>query len=183
MDSIIGKKNSFAVEIEILKVQPQLWGRTAIWLNSCRIGDFNDENILAPFINSLSRIALSSDKFWEEDFAGKSCKDILLAISPFFYNPEDFFDLSNEEQERLQKFDKYLFQWGENFDAWAIYVVVKDTVCKFLWVKIQKENEDLNVHGHSIQCFEVPLLEVRDVYKQLCDIIPNECWPSFMKKI
>ena len=80
MLKVIGNKRFFALEYEILKVQPHIAGRSAIWVNNNRIGHINDVNILGPYMRSLSRIVLNPETFWLDEFNGLECSEYNISI-------------------------------------------------------------------------------------------------------
>lgn len=180
MNYLIGNKEIFAVEIEISQ---QKWdNQTSIWLNNIKVGDWEDKNILAPFINSLYRIARKYDDLELDKFNDLECEQIYLAIHPHFENPDEFFDLTLEDQKAFAIFDKYIFSWGEDFDSWGLSVIYKEGFCKFLWLQTSLNNEtNLNVRN-KFQCYEVELKLIQEVYNELTKIIPDSEWPVLIPK-
>lgn len=180
---IIGNKQTFAVQVEILKFEPWVWGKSAIWVGGEILGDYDDENIMGPFIGTLMDIALHSDKYWDEELKGLDDKDIFYTIHPFYNNPDGFYDLSDEEAKKYYKYDKYLMGWGENFDDYTISIVDKKELCLFIWVYTPNRDDDNFEVRNNIKSFEVPLLEIQEVYRQFCTLIPNEYWPKRLVKL
>jgi hypothetical protein len=80
--------------------------------------------------------------------------------------------LSISEQKKLEYLDHYLLSWGENFDNWTIRVIVNENNCKFLWVF----NND-----NMIQCFDIPLKEVEDIFEKLYTYVSKKYWPTLVK--
>jgi len=176
MHYLVGHTSSFAVELEL---SGDKWdNRTAIWLNNIRIGDWDDKNLVAPFLRSLRRVALKHNEFWENELDGLNCYQLFLAIHPFYNNPDDFYSLAEIEMNALLKFDKFLIFWGENFDAWALTIVYKDASLTFLWRYSPNGNEDSYETRNDIKCFDVALSEVKEVYNKLVDVLPREIWPN-----
>ncbi len=180
MKKLIGDKRVFALEIEIIKFKPTPWGKNCLWINNQQIGNFNDENVFSPFIRSMQRIAVEPHELWFEELDGLGCKEMFNKVFPFFHEPHLFYELSDEEQDMYCKYDTFIFNFGENFDSWAITSVFSGKACKFLWLKNPKiDNEILN----NIQCFDVPYTDVQEVYRQFCKLIPNKYWPTSIKKL
>ncbi len=176
MNYLIGKKELFAVEVN---VSTNKWGhKTALWLNNTRIGDWQDKNLLAPFINSLYRVALKNEDLWLNELEGLNCRQVFLTTNPFYNNPDKFYDLAVAEQEKLTRFDKFLFNWGENFDRWHLQVIVRKNICKFLWIQPTAYATNTYEARNNIQCFDVPLAMVQEVYYELGNLIPEKYWPS-----
>ena len=140
--------------------------------------------MLGPFLRQLATVATEYDDYWEPELQGLNCKDMFLATHPFFENPEALYDLSHDETEKYIKYDKFLLQWGENFDRWTLSVVVRNEICKFLWFSdwtTKRENNPDFKNG--IKCTDVPIKDVQAVYKEVCALIPDEYWPRSLKKI
>jgi len=175
MHHLIGKKEVFAVELELTGNK---WdNKTAIWLNDTRIGDWDDENLLAPFLRSLRTIALKYREFWLDELMGLDCHQIYLTIHPFYNDPDNFFSLSETEMDELTRFDKFLLTWGENFDSWGLSLTCRDEVYKFMWVHSPNGKEDSFEVRNDVKCFDVAFRQVQDVYQELLNIIPKEAWP------
>ena len=183
MEKIIGDKKSFAVQIHISRYEPWLWGKTCIWINNSQIGDFEDENILGPFIGSLMRVAIKSQGLWFKEFEGLDCREIFTTINPFYGDPDKFYDLPGDQQEKYTKYDIFLFQFGENFDNWLLYPIVKGEMCKFIWrMYVHSKSDNTEVHN-QIHCFDVPLRDIQEVYRQFCRLVPDQYWPTMIEKL
>jgi Immunity protein 42 len=183
MHHLIGNKNHFAVEIDFMTMTPRLWGKTALWINGIQVGDFEDENILGPFIGSLARVISYSNSLWNPQFEGLNCEEIFYTIDPVFDDPDSFYDLPDAEQEALEQLDIFSFAWGENFDDWVIYVIVKDELCKMIWFYDPDRGLGNKKAKGSVQCFEVPLADIKNVYRSMCNLIPDRYWPTLIKKL
>lgn len=181
MHTLIGEKHSFGIEIEIIKTRPHLWGKVALWVDGTRLGNFEDENILSAFINTLANIVYEHKSLWEHEFEGLSCKEIFYRIHPFYNNPEGFFDLSDSEQRSLERYDKFLFQWGESFDNWTLRVVVKDSECNFLWVHAPDRDFDTYEVRNNVKCGTVGLNQVIDGFNKLQTMVPDHDWPEVVR--
>lgn len=182
MHRIIGDKNLFAVEIDVLKYSPKLWGRSCLWIKNSQLGDFNDENILASFISSIMRIAIRYKTLWLDELSDLSIADLFYTINPFFTEPKKFYDLTYVDQEKYVKYDRFRFEFGENFDDYMINPVVKENICTFLWVT-NLSTVDSSFKSDSIQSFDVKLETIQNVYKDLCEQIPDQYWPTMIEKI
>lgn len=177
MHFILGDKENFGVELE-LKTE---WNnKTALWIQGNRLGDWEDENLLAPFLNSMYRISRKHDTFWLDELEGLSCYETYLTMHPFYNNPDEFFDLPEEDQDALIRFDKFLLEWGENFDQWGVVVTYKNDECTFLWVNngLRKTFEQKN----DIRCAKAKLSDVQKVYDELTKTIPEKDWPALIPK-
>ncbi len=130
---IIGNKDKLAIEIEINNYKESYLGKSAIWINSDRIGNFEDVIPLYPFFNTLAYIINNYNDLWDAQFQNHSIVDIFNIINPFFDNTDSFFDLSESEQKDLIRFDKFLFFWGENFDQWILNVFYYKEQFTFLY--------------------------------------------------
>lgn len=187
MYKLIGNKESFAVEIDLLRIEEynkQCWIKSRLWIGGNLIGIFEeDENYLWPFISSLRVIAEKPEIFWDDELEGLTCTETFFTINSFFGRFDDYMKLSDEEAAYYQKYQKYEFMWGENFDQWKINVVIKDSFCTFLWLSYWNEdgseNKEYNDYVKVVQCFKVPLSEVQNVYKEVYDMIPKDYWKSF----
>lgn len=182
MEKVIGEKKSFAVGIDIIKFEPWIWGRSCLWINNIQIGDLKDENILGPFIGSLMRIAVKSDKLWLDELEGLTCEQMFSTIHPFLNNPDAFFDLTYEQQGNYVKYDLFLFEFGENFDDWIINPIVKDDNCKFIWLFDPSRGKEKQKIKDSVKCYDVPLEKIQEVYKEFAKLIPDEYWPNMIMK-
>ncbi len=182
MDTVIGNKQNFAIELKILSFIPSLYGKTAIWINEEKIGVFDEnEVLLGPFIRSLHRIIFHKGDFWDPELQGLDCKKIFLTITPFFENDDDFHNVSSDYIDKVIKNDKYLMFWGENFDKWILKVVIHDEICTFLWYSFYDNNGlRINENVNLIKCKKIYLSDVVDIYKQLKNIIPVEYWPNLL---
>lgn len=183
MKKIIGDKKVFALGVDILKYEPWIWGRTCLWVNNHQVGDFDDQNILGPFIGGLERIVIKHQELWYEELEGLKCKELFYKVFPFYNEPDQFYELSDEEQESYSKYDTFIFHFGENFDDWVITSVVRDNICKFLWVHTPRRDNDTYEVRNNIRCFDVPLKDVQKVYIQLCELIPDQYWPTLVEKL
>lgn len=184
MYKLIGNKESFAVEIEILRIEEfnkQCWIKSRFWVGGSPIGLFDeDENYLGPFLKSLRIVSEESEQFWDDELEGLNCRETFLFINPFIDNFEAYTKLSREDAKYYDEIEgRYRFMWGENFDGWMLNVVIKDGICMFLWFLFRNpdgsENEDYN----TVQCFKVPLSEVQDAYREVYAMIPDEYWKRF----
>src|SRR5688572_12925121 len=139
MEKILGKKEAFAIGVDIKKMPPpHIWGRSCLWINNIQIGDFEDENILGPFIQSLMRITVKHKSFWNEKFNGVSCEEVFYKIYPFYNEPDSLLTLSSEELEKYESFENFSLYFGENFDNWSINLLVRSELCTFIWVHYPK---------------------------------------------
>ena len=181
MKKLIGDKKSFAIDISILNYEPSIWGKSCIWINNDKLGDFEDENVLAPFIGSLMRIAIGYQELWYDEFEGLECEALFNEIFPFYNRSDDFYALTSEEQKYYTRYDIFIFEFGENFDNWMVTSVVTKNICKFLWVDGKEIGTDKG--SKRIKCFDVPLEDVQKVYKELCKLIPDKYWPTLIEKL
>lgn len=184
---LLGKKESFAIEIEETTVPQEwkstdLWIKSAIWINNTRIGDWEDANIIGPLVGAMFRISTKYDTFWLEELEDLTCYNLYLTIHPNYNDPSNFFNLTEEEQDKLIPFGKFLLSWGENFDSWGLCMVYKKGVCKFLWVHTPLGNDESYEVKNNIQCFDIKLEYVQQVYEELIKAIPNEHWPRLIPK-
>jgi hypothetical protein len=187
MYKLIGKKETFAVEIANVVAPPKwesddFWIKSAIWINSIKLGEWEDINLVGIFLRSMYRIARQYETFWVEELEGLNCKELFLTIHPNYNDTDSFYDLPEEEQARLTQFDKFLINWGENFADWILSVIYKNGLCKFLWVCIPLRGDDSYEVRNNIQCFDVKLEQVQEVYNDLIKIIPDKDWPSLIPK-
>ncbi len=182
MKKIIGNKKTFAVEFEIIEFSPKLLSKSIIWINKIKIGNFDEVGYLAPLLNSLNRIVERKSNLWDNELGKLNCKEIFYKIIPFYNNPNSFYDLSIEEQESFIKFDKYIFDWGDGFNDWILRVLVKKDICKFLWVHTPLGDEDSFSVRNDIKCFDVAMSEIELVYNEFITLVPEEAWPTLIKK-
>lgn len=168
---LLGDKSIFAVRIEVSEIEPDIQGRTALWLKGVQIGDFADQEYLWPFFISIQRIANDSGKLWLDELEGLSCIEAFGQISPFFDNPEAFYDLTDKESSALVKYDRFLFHFGENFDDWDIKVIVRNETCRFLWVSLIADKNEGGSNAQNANCCDVPLSLVRDVFSQMLEAV------------
>lgn len=182
MEKVIGNTNLFALKIDIIRFKPHLWGKSALIINNIQLGVFEEENVLAAFIISLSRIYSQFNTLWLEELEGLSCKEMFNKINPFFKDPNSFYNLSELEQENIIKYDRFNFHFGENFDDYLINSVVKANTCKFLWVSNLRK-VDATYSDNLIQCFDIPLDEIHSTIKEFYNIIPSEFWPTLIEKL
>jgi hypothetical protein len=180
MKKILGDKKIFAIGITISKYEPRIEGKSCIWINNSKIGDCDDENILAPFIRSLMRISIKYQELWYEEFEGLECEELFNKVFPFHDNPNDFYDLNAKDQEYYIRYDRFIFEFGENFDNWLLTSIVRKDNCKFIWAYLKESTDDFKTK--SIKCFDVPLQYVQGIYRELCRLIPDSNWPTFIKK-
>lgn len=186
MYKLIGNKESFAVEIEILRIEEfnkQCWIKSRLWIGGSPIGVFDeDENYLWPFLQSLCIIAEESGQFWDYELEGLNCKETFFTINPFFGKYDEYMNLSDEEAANYEKYEKYKFVWGENFDQWKMSVVINDEYCTFFWLPYWNEdgskNNDYNDYVKVLQCFKVPLSEVQSAYREVYAMVPDEYWSN-----
>jgi hypothetical protein len=182
MRTIIGDKASFGIEIDIKQYEPHLRGKSCLWMDGNQIGDFDDENILSPFLNSLMRITLKHQQLWLEELNGLNCKQLYDKISPFHDNPDVFFELTEEEKDEYVKYDVFIFQFGENFDQWVLHPIVRNNTCKFIW-SFPSTHKKFKSGDNNLNCFDVPLTVVYQAYKDLCELIPGNYWPILVERI
>ena len=177
MHYLIGDIKSFAIEVELSNDK---WcNRTALWLNNNKIGDWEDTIPMFPFVNSLHRIANQHNDLWLDELTDLEGYQLYLTIHPCYNDPESFYDLPDEEQEELERFDKFLLSWGENFDSWGLSVVCKEDTCKFLWVYVPKRDDEPYEVRNNIQCFKVSIEAVQQAYNELISIVQpfeDEFW-------
>jgi Immunity protein 42 len=182
MINLVGDKNIFAVEFEILEFASGLNSMVRFWINNNTVGDFNEIGYLSAVIGRLNGITDSPSKFWLPELSNLSCKDMFYTITPFYNNPNDFFDLPEDEQEKLIRYDVFISEWGDAFDDWDLKTVINNGICKFLWVHAPLGDEDSYEVRNNIQCFDVKLEYVQEVYKELAKLIPYENWPSMIPR-
>lgn len=182
MGTVIGNKTNFGIELDITQYEPQLRGKSCLWIGGNQIGDFDDENILAPFLNSIMRIAVKHQQLWLDELHGLNCKQIYDTISPFHDDPDRFYDLTEKEKDEYIKYDIFIFQFGENFDQWILHPIVKNDTCKFIW-SFPSTHREFKNGGDNLNCFDVPLTVVQQVYKQLCAMIPHKYWPILIERM
>jgi hypothetical protein len=178
MEKIIGDTKTFAIGININKFSPSLVGNSCLWINSFQVGDFEDENILGPFLNSLMRVARNHNKLTDDRLIGKSNEEIFSTIEPFYERKDNFDRLSKAKREVIVSFDKFFFHWGENFDNYVLIPYVSNGVCKFMWGPIQQKGGQKN----RITYFDVKIEYIQKCYYELVESIPSEFWPKLISK-
>lgn len=176
MYNLIGNKKEIAIEIEINNINFSPVGKCSIWIKEQRIGKWDDENHLATFLHSLYRISEQYEDFWLDEFIGLNCSMVFQLVHPFYNQPNEFYDLEDEAQEALIKYDKFLMQWGENFDKWILIVTYYDDKYTFIWYEIKINGEPLV--ESEIFCCEIEFTVIQDIYKNLRKLISEDIWPS-----
>lgn len=182
MTNLIGDKKVFAIEFEIHEFKSGFNSNSLIWLNNNPIGNFTEVGYFSAILYALNRIIRNPEELWLSELDNLNCKDIFYTIIPCYNNPDSFFDLSREEQNRLIKFDKFLFEWGDGFADWNLRVVVNKGKCKFIWVHTPLRDDDSYEVRNNIKCFDVDLIVVKNIYNELVKFIPDELWPSLIPK-
>lgn len=182
MINIVGDKETFAVEFEILKLGNGFDSHLRIWINNTSLGDFSETTYFVHLLGCINSICRKPKNLWFEEFNGLSCNDIFYKIIPCYNNPESFFNLSQGEMDALVKYDRFLFNWGDAFNDWYLKVVVNEDICKFLWVHTPLGDEDSFAVRNDIKCFDVELKILKEVNKQLSKFIPDELWPKLITR-
>jgi hypothetical protein len=173
MNLVVGNIDVFAIE---LRITDDKWSnQTAIWIDRQRLGNWEDRNLLYPFLNSLKRLISDRDQLWLDELSDLICYQLYLAVHPFYNNSDKFFNLSEFEMKNLERYDKFLFSWGENFDSWGLTAIYEKENYKFLWVK--DGNQKSTVSKNMIQCKEIPYKIFEDVYEGLKQQLPRTLWP------
>lgn len=166
---LIGDKASFAAELIISSGK---WdNQTCIWINNQRLGKWEDKNLLGPFINSLYRVSEKYESFAFQPGEKQDCRQLFLGIHPLFEDPDAFFDLSEAEQDAQIPFDRFLIEWGENFDQVHLSMIYENNSCTFLWAD-EKEPHD-HKRDYTYHCSKVPLQTVQNVYRELRSILTD----------
>lgn len=161
---IIGDKNIFAFEYEVEVSEPILMIRNQFWIQGKLLGNFEDSGTLSAIHRSLERLISKSGNFYEEGFLSKSANEVLLMMIPNLYNPEKKFpDFSDEEQARLIKYDKYLFNFGENYDSTILRIYATNGLYNFIW----RSDSDTEVQ-HGV----VTLQDLKKVFDELAKRFP-----------
>ena len=128
-------------------------------------------------------MALDSGELWDPELKDLNCQESFYKIRPLYNDFSRFYTLTDTEQKAVEYFDKYLFEWGENFDDWTLLVIVRGSICKFLYVHTSNRDNDTYEVKNEISCFNVNKEEVQLAYSELCMLIPERYWPVMIKRI
>jgi len=183
MIKLIGDKNVFAIEVEILEFAPGLNSNVRIWINDVSLGNSDEVSYLSAIIRALHTITNSPDKFWLPELNNLTCKEIFYTITPFYNSPNEFFELSPKEQEEYIKYDIFLSEWGDAFNDWDIKTIINNGICKFLWVYTPLGDDDSYEVRNDIQCFDVSFEYMQEIYRGIERLIPVEYWPTMIPRI
>jgi|ERR1043165_1689306 hypothetical protein len=155
---IIGKKEKFALQYEILYTNPILISYYCLWINNCQIGDLEDASPIFPLYNVLKRLIDQRGSMFDEEFLAIKSDDSL-------FNYLVYGNIDPLNRQINPKLDKYMVFLGENFDRWIIRVIANNGVYKFIWKEpISNHSHDLYDKVHSE---EVDYIELLYVYKGL----------------
>ncbi len=148
MTNLIGDKSKIAIQYEGFVEKPILTGKILLWINNQYLGYYDESCSIYPVYKALKRMVDSED-FYEPEFIPlldlkqeSKAKEILLQMSPHFYNPMGFYDLTDDEQNELVKFDKYIVNFSECFDDFVIRHFKYKEEIFFIW----KLGNHLNKH-------------------------------------
>lgn len=177
--TVIGDKNIFAFEYEIESEEPILMIRNALWVRGNFLGNYEDSGTLSAVYKGLSRLISKDGNFYEEEFLNKSPEEIMLIMIPNLNEPEKkFWDFSKEEQERLVKYDKYLFSFGENYDSFVIRIYAVNGMYHFIWQLqpekwMESEVKCYQGYDRSVQHGIVSLQNLESVFNELQKTFPE----------
>ena len=173
MHKIIGNKKIFAIELELSKDLGNPSAKQRIWINNAHIGNFKEDNYLFPLLKCLQRISEDNNILWLDEFEGLNCDQLYDKITPLKKNPDDFWLLNKEEMKELQKYDRFLFDWGASFEAWDIKIVIYNKVSTFLWTAAITPQEN-----GTVNCFSIPQDIIQQIFLSLKNLIPIDQWPT-----
>jgi hypothetical protein len=146
---IIGKKEKFAVELEISNRAEYVMGYVQIWLNNQFVGSREEEVMLSSFVASLARIATKDDI---------CCDDFSLG---------DF----KKEYQLIQNGDSVhddcLGGLGEAFDDFEVFFYRRNGMVRFFWRLHENPFHVYPGYGHDLRCEDVDATEIDDVLKAL----------------
>lgn len=131
--TVLGDKDKFAIEYEPYPMNNIRMMVSRIWVRGKYFGNIKDPGPISGILRCFSRLISNQEKFQEPDFSGKTPHEILSLIFPYQFLGEDFFTLEPEEQERLDKYQKFFFQFGEGYDDFMIGIFLENNVCHFIW--------------------------------------------------
>lgn len=183
MTNLIGDKSKIAIQYEGFVEWPVLTGQIVLWINNQYLGYYDESGSIYPVYKALKRLAYSED-FYEPEFIPlldlkqeSKAKDILLQMIPDFYNPMGFYDLTEEEQRELVKFDKYIVNFSECFDDFVIRNFKYNEEIFFIW----KLGNHLNKHyfryddyGYEIKIGKVSAKELVIVLEEFHGKVQSE---------
>lgn len=164
--TIIGDKNTFAVEYRIKMYDQIKMAYSRIWIQGRYFGDIEDTGLLFSISNCLKIIINRSDIF-EPEFLNKTDEEIIgLTFATELLNVS-FFDLEAKEQDRLVSYGKHYFHFGENYDCFLISVFKNEDQIHFVWKLHVSDNRYFVGYSRNAQHGVVKLADIELVYEQL----------------
>jgi hypothetical protein len=130
---VLGDKDKFAIEYEPYPMSNIRMVVSRIWVQGNYFGNIKDPGPVSGLLKCFGRLIDNQEKFQEPDFSGKTPHEILSLIFPYTFLGEDFFSLEPEEQDRLDKYQKFFFQFGEGYDDFMVGIFLENNVCHFIW--------------------------------------------------
>ncbi len=127
--TIIGDKNTFAVEYEVQMLEPVKMAYSRIWIQGQYFGDIEDTGHLFGIYNCLDNIIIKRELLVEPEFDNKSPYEILRLTFPHVLQKENLDTLWDDSKS----FDKHAFQFGENYDNYLVSIFAVDKITHFVW--------------------------------------------------
>jgi hypothetical protein len=177
---IIGDKNVFAFQYEVESEHPIVMVKNCLWIQGIFLGNYEDSGTISAVLRRLLALIKREGNFYEDEFVGKSPEEIMLIMIPNFYNPEKKFgDFTDEEQDSLMKYDKYIYGFGENYDNFVIRIYAIDGVYHFLWQLRPHAWQEVEVkcyqgYSRDLQHATVALTDLEKVFNEIKKRFPDK---------
>lgn len=129
MELQIGDVTQFAIESGNYDATKQK-GKIRFWINNKHFGDFKKSNDFNPVTDALKSIIESGNTLYDVSFEGKTAEEIFSTVLVLNTETEDFTD---EEYAQMERYERFGFYWGEQFNNITAVTYIKDNYCHFLW--------------------------------------------------
>ncbi|HEU4553597.1 MAG TPA: hypothetical protein VFS25_12205 [Chitinophaga sp.] len=130
MNILVGTKHDFAIEVGNYKKDKET-GKLRFWINNQDFGDFKRSDKLSYAVRSLKDITDKYSSLYDDSFDSKTNREIFeLAL----VLDAEIGSLTDEDYEQMDKYERFSFNLGSQFDDVSHVVYVKDGQCFFSMV-------------------------------------------------
>lgn len=80
MSKLAGSKESFAIEIDISKREPDLMGKVYVWIANTRLGAPEEENLILPHLYSMRLLVQRIENLSNKDLDSLSTEEVFNRV-------------------------------------------------------------------------------------------------------
>jgi hypothetical protein len=162
MYKILGTNKVMTIELDINNPNKKI-GKLRFWIENKSFGTFEKSFSFDHALKAFERLIKESSDLYDVAFEDKTQQEIFkLSI----VNDADLFGLTEEDYNLMERFQRFGFYFGDQFDNVTNTVYVKNNSCYFLWTTTNDFISKTIDNMQNFQFAQVPIKTIKSVYEE-----------------